>query len=303
LTRRAAAAPLALALLCGIAACARRPPADSLALVNAEPITARDLARELKLLGMENADEPSRGQVLEEMIDQALVLQEAARLGATLSREELENQLALARAGTPLKEFSASLEARGIPFAEWRERVRRRALCDEVVRREIRSGIVVKPQDLKDYYWEHVTRFRRSESLKLRQILCNGRGPAEKALAELRLGDPFAAVAVRYSEAPEASEGGDLGWVEQKALPQKLEKAAFALKPGQYSPIIATRYGWHILFCEARRGPEAFSLDQSAPQILEALLREREQPLYRDWLASLRGRADIRRGDSIKGKP
>lgn len=300
--------------LLAIVSCHRSPPSDALALVNGEAISSADVQREMLLLGM-GSPAPGRSktaaaakagldaQVLEDLIDQALLLQEAARLGVALAPSELENQLALARAGSSQAEFTAGLKERGIRFEEWRDRIRRRALCDELVRRQLRQNITVKPQDLRDYYWEHVTQFRRSESVRLTQIFCGSRFEAEKALNELRLGESPAEVARRHSIAPEAAADGDMGWVQRKALPYKLEKAAFALKKGKFSDIIATPYGWHILYAADKRPEEAFSLEQSAPQIMEAILRDREQPLYRDWLASLRGRAEIRRVESNKGKP
>jgi len=309
LTRVAALGLLALLLA---PACGRLPPRDTLVLVNGEAISNRDLQRQLKLLGLpEGAGGAAKGavpvspsasaQVLEDLVDQALVLQEAERLNLALSPQELENQLALARAGTSPEDFAAALRERGLSFDDWREQIRRRALCDEVVRREIRSQIPIKPQDLRDYYWEHVTQFRRSESVKLRQVFCKSRGEAEKALNELRLGDAIAEVAARHSVAPEAAEGGDMGWVQRKDLPAKLAKAAFALKKGKFSDILSSPYGWHILYAEDRRPEASFTLEQSAPEILEDLLRQREQPLYRDWLAGLRGKADIKRFEPFKG--
>jgi peptidyl-prolyl cis-trans isomerase SurA len=288
-------------------------PPNILVSVNGDAISESDLQRELKLQAPSDAaslkqivpdpsTDPARAQALDELIDQALMLQEAARLGISVSSEELENQLELARAGTPMKEFQEALQVRGLSYGDWSERVRRRALCDEVVRREIRSSIVVSQQDLRDYYWEHITEFRRTESVKLRQIFCGSRSDIHKALAELQLGEPFAEVAERYSKGPEADQGGDLGWIQKKVLPKKLEKFAFALKKGKYSDVIVSDYGWHILYAEDKRPAISFTLEESSPEILEALLREREQPLYRDWLAGLRGKADIKHFDSVKEK-
>lgn len=298
----------ALALLAyALPACRGALPADTLVLVNGEAITKNELEAELKLMGPSGAKEslgPKNGSLaLDDLIDETLVLQEAARLGVALSPEDLENQVALARAGTPPAEFNATLLERGISEQAWRESVLRRSLCDEVERLQVRASIHVTPDDIRDYYWEHVTQFRRTSSVKLRQILCSSRLNAEKALGELRLGDSFGSVAARYSVAPEAAEGGDLGWVQRRILPKKLEKAAFALKKGKFSDIITTLYGWHILYAEDRMGEQSFSLEQSAAEISQALVRQREQPLYRDWLASLRSRAEIRRIDTTKGNP
>jgi parvulin-like peptidyl-prolyl isomerase len=295
-----------------LASCKGEYPPDTILLVNGEPITKGDLDAQLKLMGAGNFGQKpvkdpvgpkNEGLALDDLTDETLVLQEAGRLGVALSPEELENQVALARAGTSAAEFASSLQERGISAEAWRESVRRRALCDEVERRQIRAAIVVKPEDMRDYYWEHVTQFRRSSSVKLRQILCGSRLNAEKALGELRLGEPFAQVAMRYSVAPEGPGGGDLGWVQRKTLPKKLGKAAFALKKGAYSGIITTPYGWHILYAEDKEDERSFSLEQSQAEIMEDLIREREQPLYRDWLAALRRKAEIKHIDVMKGNP
>jgi parvulin-like peptidyl-prolyl isomerase len=282
--------------------CGGGDDSEILALVNGEAIHAADLERELKLASNQ-ASPQARSQAMEELIDQALMLQEALNLNVSISPQELENQLALARAGTPLPEFRAGLKARGLRYDEWKELLRRRSLCDELVRRQIRSKIVVKPQDLKDYYWEQVTRFRRSKNIRLRQMVVKSPAAGRKALAELSLGEPFAAVASRHSQGPEAAEGGDLGWVHRKALPSSLAHEAFELKKGSYSGLVPSPYGWHILYAEDIRPPQALSLDQAAPQIMEALLREREQPLYRDWLAGLRAKAEIRRFEIKRNEP
>lgn len=263
---------------------------DAEARVNGEAISAADLDLELRFSGSN-----SRETALEDLIDLALVLQEGGRLGVRLSAEALESALQLARAGTEPKAFQESLKARGLKPAEWRERVRKQALADEVVRLTLRSRVAISRQDLKDYYWEHVTRFRRKESGKLSQVFSKSRRQAEKAHEELRLGEPFAEVARRYSEAPEAAAGGSLGWVEKGSLPSVLDKAAFALKAKTHSQVLKSPYGWHLIYMEERREARNFSLDEAAPEIHSTLLREREQPLYRDWLFDLRGKAEILR--------
>jgi parvulin-like peptidyl-prolyl isomerase len=280
---------VAVSWLC-LGACSSRISGDALILVNGEAVTTHDLERELRL----DAD-LGAAQALEELIDQALMLQEAAKLGIQLGAQELENQIQLARAGTTQADFAATLNLRGIPYEEWREGIRRRSLCDEVVRQEIRTNIDISTQDLRDYYWEHVTLFRHSESVLLRQVLCRRRDEAEKALRELELGEPFSEVAGRYSKGAEARAGGSMGWIERKILPKKLEKAAFGLKPGKFSDIVSSAFGYHIFLCEARRSSQGLSFEEAVPELHLAVLREKEQPLYRNWLLELRRRAEIKR--------
>lgn len=284
---------LGLLFLLSLNACRHGVAVDARAFVNGEAITASDLDLEARLQGRY----AEKDALLEDLIDQALVLQEASKNDVNLSHEDLEGQILLARADIPIKEFELELQDRGITYAQWEEHVRRQALCDEVVRRQIRSQLEIKRQELRDYYWEHVTQFRRLQSIRLKQIFCSNRSQAEKAQNELELGEPFEEVAKKYSKGPEATQGGDLGWVNRKSLPTKIAKAAFSLKKGKISPIVASAYGYHILRVEGKRDEGSMSLDEAVPEIREALLKEREQPLYRDWLFELRSHAEIKHLD------
>lgn len=74
------------------------------------------------------------------------------------------------------------------------------------------------------------------------------RRKAEEIRAEaLKPGADFAALARRRSEARDAAGGGDVGVFDKGRMIKTFEEAAFALKPGEVSPIIETRFGFHII--------------------------------------------------------
>jgi peptidyl-prolyl cis-trans isomerase SurA len=60
-------------------------------------------------------------------------------------------------------------------------------------------------------------------------------------------GENFATLAVLYSEDGSAIKGGDIGWASKSDLDPAYAKAAFALKEGQVSKIIETSFGYHII--------------------------------------------------------
>jgi peptidyl-prolyl cis-trans isomerase C len=282
------------------AGCARQePPRPAAALVNGQAITQDELDLEIRLQPLPVVEEEkiaaARQEVLEELIDQVLLLQEARRLGVTQSREEIENQMALARAGTSVEEFTASLKNRGLEYAQWEKRFLRQIQVNELIRRKIRSQLVVKRTEIKDYYWEHLGEFRRRQKIKLSQIFCPRPEDIRAALKELQLGDPFSEVARRYSQGPESLKGGELGWVDNRDLPKSVAKAAFALKKGRFSDVVKSPYGYHILLVLDSQHAGNPKLDDVAPEIHEVLLSEKEQPLYQALLAQLRNAADIRR--------
>jgi len=71
----------------------------------------------------------------------------------------------------------------------------------------------------------------------------------------LQAGEDFAALAREFSQDPgSAVAGGDLGFMARGVLERPFEEAAFALQPGQLSQLVETRYGFHLIKMEERRG-------------------------------------------------
>ncbi len=79
-----------------------------------------------------------------------------------------------------------------------------------------------------------------------------------EAMAQLRAGKKFAAVAAKFSQDPgSAAKGGDLGWFGQGQMVPEFETAAFALKPGETTrQPVRSRFGYHIIKLLERKGDE-----------------------------------------------
>ncbi|HTB22348.1 MAG TPA: peptidyl-prolyl cis-trans isomerase [bacterium] len=283
----------AILLACGLAACAPPKQGPPLAArVNGEPITVAQWNQECRFLG--DLD-PDGTEALDGLIDQVLILQEGRRLGLTFGDADRAKALAEGMDGVDPALLDSSLKVRGLTREEWQDRVVREAEADAAVELAMRGRLQVSDQEVQDGYWEHLLLYRRSPRRVLRQIFTRTRPAAEGAMRELEMGDPFSEVAAAQGQGPEAAQGGLLGPVSRDELPKALIKAAWALKPGTYSPIVASHWGYHILYLESLVPGDPGSLEEAAPAARAALLLDKEQVSYRAWLARLREAAVIER--------
>ena len=81
----------------------------------------------------------------------------------------------------------------------------------------------------------------------------------------------FAEEAKKYSEDGSAPDGGALGWMARGALDSKFEEVAFALEPGTVSPVVETRYGFHLILVEGKRPASTRPFDEVRRDIREQL--------------------------------
>ena len=78
-------------------------------------------------------------------------------------------------------------------------------------------------------------------------VLVGSEQEAKRALERINRGEKFANVAKETSTCPSAKRGGDLGFFGRGQMVREFELAAFALQKGQISPIVKTKFGYHII--------------------------------------------------------
>jgi len=78
-------------------------------------------------------------------------------------------------------------------------------------------------------------------------ILVKTEKEANAVLERLKKGEKFANIAMEVSLCPSGKRGGDLGTFSRGKMVKEFEKVAFALQKGQISPIVKTKYGYHMI--------------------------------------------------------
>jgi peptidyl-prolyl cis-trans isomerase SurA len=214
-------------------------------------------------------------RVLEEMINDKLVIAQAARLDVDIPFEVVEERVNKAISDN-MKSlggeavFEQQLEKEGFTIeslkALYRQQIRNRMLVEEVLRMEVdRGAIEISEQDLLDFYEEKKGEFPlRPAVVNLKTIFIgfetsdavkvDARTKIEDIRRRAMSGESFADLAKQYSEDPSGPLGGDLGFVKPEDLAeQSFADAAANLGIGEISEPVQTAYGYHILQVTERR--------------------------------------------------
>ena len=146
-------------------------------------------------------------------------------------------------------------------------------------------------EDLRTYYDNNPDEFYTPKTVKARHILIkvdpqadekNVEQARQKALEILKLareGRDFAELAKQYSEGPTAANGGDLGVFRKDAMVKPFAEQAFAMKAGDISEPVQTRFGWHIIKVEKVNEATTASFEAARDNIRRKLTDERAKAL------------------------
>jgi peptidyl-prolyl cis-trans isomerase SurA len=161
-----------------------------------------------------------------------------------------------------------TVERDGIPYNRFREDVRTEMLISRLREREVDSRVVVSDAEIQSFLRGQEGQTDKVNEYNLAHVLVavpeqatpeqvNARRTrAETALAQIRQGTNFRQVAAAFSDAPDAFEGGAMGWRPAARLPGIFLEAAKKLKVGQSSDILRSPAGFHIILLIDKRGSD-----------------------------------------------
>jgi peptidyl-prolyl cis-trans isomerase SurA len=288
------------------------------ALVNNEVITLTELEETAKPLydEVKRTSTPSeqeqklkkaRGAVLDRLVDSKLLEQEIKKRKIEVPERDVDVAIADILKSTNLSEndLKKVLAREGMTYSAYRQKVREEIGKMRLISREIKSKIVIEEETLRKAYQENLEKYTDPMEVKIQQIFFpfppNGspekaaaiRKEAQSILERARNGEDFTELAKRYSRAPEASEGGVLGYFKHKELMPELEEVGFKLKIGEVGDLIATPLGFHILRVLERKGGEPRPFGEVQNKIRDEMIQVESEKKYNEWMKDLKAKAYI----------
>ena len=254
------------------------------AVVNDGVVLLSELQEQTQLivqrLREENTELPSpdvlTAQILERLVINELQLQRAEMAGITAPDSLLNRALAdvARRNGTTLSQLPQLLAADGIDYNAYRREMRQQLIVEQLRQREVISRINVTPRELEEYLEREESAAYRFMRYKVSHILISisaastpeeinaAAAEAEELYKRILDGEDFAQLALAYSDAQNALEGGSMGWRDGDSLPTLFADVVPRLEAGQTAAPVRSASGFHLIRVEDVQGNERIMENQ-----------------------------------------
>ena len=304
---RAIAVALSAAVVVALAGCPSDPRDSTrkmvVARVGDQDVPESELLSTLAQHGVARIADPTARNavaraVLDEIVTERLMLQAAAKAGITVRDDEVEREVRSRTEGYPSGSFQRLLVAEQLTLPEFKEKVRRRLVQDAFLRARLAQAPPITEVELKARFEAELKDQKVSEQVRARQILVH---TSEEAVHVLELVRPprkmtFEAAAQKFSTAPDAENGGDLGWFTKGDMPDVFD-VCFNLEKGTISDVVASDYGFHIFQILDRREEHPETFDSARERLEEEIMRERQDEAYQKLVNGLKAETPVRVSD------
>ncbi len=266
---------LLAALMTSTGAAAAQTEIDSIvAIVDESIITSRELLDRMALIKLDLKEQRRRlpdedvlrRQVLETLISESLMFQEAERRGIRVTESQLNQAMQrLARQNNiTLAQYRQALINRGLNYEKYRETVRRELAMSTLARQFAQRSANISEAEV-DEFIASSGEDDASYEYRLSHILIalpdaatpekvnEAQAQASEILSRLDQGEEFDQLANTFSSGETALQGGDLGWRKKAEIPSLFTSYVNDMKPGDYAGPIRSASGFHVVYLNERR--------------------------------------------------
>lgn len=228
-----------------------------------------------------------KSRIFDDFLEEQLLLAEARKNNVIVSNSELYEAMRAMETVTGARGSHLSKS-----FAE--------CLREELTVRKYLAGfiladITVSYQEVSEYYLANPNEFVVPEEVRVAQIFLTDEKRARSVYRELRANPRrFPELAKKYSESPDAASGGEMGYFRRGQLPPEFERAIFRLRPGRFTSVIQSPYGYHLFFLKEKKEGGKLSEEEVRDNIRIKLMQKKSDQRLSRYLAQLKKTIPIR---------
>lgn len=296
------------------------------ALVNGRAIPIEEVNKEVEKItggGARTIPEDRMARIkqniINRLIEEELIQQEAERQGITVTEEELNQEFEKYKARFKTEEqFQNYLKHGKTSVEEIKDRLKKSAILNKLLTKL--GKLTVTEEDIRQAYESGIKAYTEPEQVHAQHILIKvaenapqaeveaAKKRVAEAMKRLKKGEDFGKVAEEMSDDPGSkSKGGDLGFFRRGVMVPKFEEVAFSLKPGEMTKEpVRTQFGFHIIKVLERKEERVKPLEEVREQIETSLRNRNLFKARRELVEQLRKDAKIEilmEGVSTETKP
>jgi parvulin-like peptidyl-prolyl isomerase len=251
-----------------------------------------------------------RREVLDRLIDDELILQQAVDLKLSITPEQVDQSIDEIKRQNNLtdEQLREALRGQGMSMSAYRADLKKQLLRYRVLNISVGSRVSISDDEVKAYYERHMktggnVQVRASHifvaipegadaaTVKEKQV------HAQKLLERAQGGEDFAKLAKQFSDdAATRDAGGDLGTFGKDMLPKAIEELVFSMNVGEIRGPVRADRGFHVIKLVERKEKPAKPLSEVQDDIRIQLRQKEMEKQTKTYLAELRKKAlvDIR---------
>jgi peptidyl-prolyl cis-trans isomerase SurA len=251
-----------------------------------------------------------RHEVLDRLIDDELILQQAAELKLSITSEQIDASIEEIKKQNSIDDdqLREALKGQGMTMGSYRADLKRQLLRFRVLNVAVGSRVNISDDEVKAYYERHMKDMANVQVRASHVFIAIPPGSdatavsekqaqAQKILERAKAGEDFAKLAREVSDdAATRADGGDLGYFGKDMLPKAIEELVFAMKPGEVRGPVRADRGFHVIKLVDRKTKDPKPLDEVKDDIRMQLRQKDMERQTKIYLAELRKKTlvDIR---------
>ena len=209
-----------------------------------------------------------RKQILERLITDTLQIQYAAQTGLKVDDNQLDKTIEriAEQNQMTLTEFSEALAKDGVSMRKFRSDIRNEITIARLREREVDGRVNVSESEIDNFLTSQAASNENQDEFEISHILIRtpeegatedvqkAKAKVDTAVNDLNTGKSFAKVSASFSDAPNALEGGNLGWKSGAQMPALFLDALKTMQIGDISSPLRSPNGFHVLKLTNKRG-------------------------------------------------